>query len=288
MPIYTGALTTDNSGLTIAGINNATSLSAGGQLGLGAQLRYLDAATPLALPSAVPIVIHTPTMFDNISGAQAALKDIIERHSKTIDGIEWQTNIDPIEGYTFKDGQVAEVPGKAVRSQISPTFTFPEYVGRPINEFWRMYSNLILNPDTQFSAYSSFTGQEGYSPAVFSTFCFDIIMIQFDLSLQPDNILGATLITNMWPKEVSPVTYKKDVTEGAQQQEVSVTCTGIQTNNYNTRQLGIEIAKLLNLHKANYNYAINPVDDDYSSVATLAAGYKSEIDAITTDFVAKG
>ena len=68
-----------------------------GQLGVASDLRKIDACTPLALPSIIPVVIHIPNMFKKIQFMPELLKEIIERHAKSITGLEF--------GYTLEDGE---------------------------------------------------------------------------------------------------------------------------------------------------------------------------------------
>lgn len=273
--------------VSVTGQSNFGNVFTGGQLGFGHNLRFLDAATPLVLPNAVPVILHTPTIFDNIPDAARIFKSLVERHTKTIDGINYAPTLESQEGMMFKDGQALEMPTKATVSQPSPTMTFPELPGNIVYEFFRTWSSLIINPNTQFSSMSSFTGSDNggeYYANVVSSYAASLLMIQYDMTLLPQNIIGAALVMNMWPKEIGEQVFKKDISSGAEVPERSINFAGFVVNDASTRALGITVANILKLHQANYNFAPAPVDEDYQTSLELDAGNKQLMDNILSDF----
>lgn len=259
----------------------------GGQLGLGEHLRNIDAATPLVLPSVIPVVTHIPEMFKKVPNLPEMLKALIEGHAKTITGIDLTYSIETGAGYNYKDSQVAEVPIRATRAPVTATFTFPDYAGEIVRNFFKNWQEMIIDPETQFSKLSSYLpsgGGEKMDPFVYSYFTMDILYIQPDITLLPENIIGASLEINMFPKTIGPFPRKRDVNAAHTVPEVPVEFSGVIKDDANTYSLGVQTAKLLSLHKANYHYAENPTDSNTKQTIQTESGLQGEINEILNDF----
>lgn len=249
-----------------------------GQLGMGRHLATLDGATPLYNSNAYAVVLSLPNILGDAGGK--ILKSLVERHAKTIDGIESSVSLDAVEGFTFQDGQPLEIPGKATVNSISPSITFPEYSGRPVRSFWKMYSELLVNPHTQHSSIGSYLPSEqidSQGPLVISNYSFSMLMIQYDWTMLPENITDAAMVINMWPKEVPAVSFKRDMSSGAEQQEVSIPFSGIIINNAQTRNLAIKLAEQMSAHSINFGYEDLGISaDDITRVTSAENGIMKE------------
>lgn len=255
-----------------------------GQLGVGSHLTMLDGSTPETFNPVVPIVTHTPTMMDERGSMAAVLKALIERHTKSISGIDIEYTLESADSFTLADGQAAKVPTKSKRAAISPTMTFPEVTGNLVWNFFREWIGMIDHPDTHASKLTSMPTFGEIDPFVYSYFSMDICWIQFDRTYLPKNIIDASFTTMMFPTSGGgPLGMKKDV--GATEvMERSVTFEGIAQHNDNTKAAGIAIAEVLQLHKANYDLAV-PVATTISDIAS-DKGVQAEIAEIGKTFVA--
>ena len=255
-----------------------------GQLGVASDLRKIDACTPLALPSIIPVVIHIPNMFKKIQFMPELLKEIIERHAKSITGLEFGYTLEDGEGFTFKDSQPANIPTRTTVSPITPAFTFPDYNGQIIRNFFNNWIEMIIHHETQFSKLSSYLNTEEIDPFVYSWFCMDILWIQFDITWLPQNIVDSFMTINMYPRTPGNFTYKRDVNAAYDIPEVSVEFNSVLKRNENTKLLGIETAKMLQMHKTNFNFAQLAIDDDWDKNVEITSGIKGEMDNILQDW----
>lgn len=274
----------------INGIENITTgpgtvnnIMEGGQLGLGSRLPNIDAATPLVFPSVVPVITHVPTMFYQVDKMPELLKALVEQHTKTIDGVDFGYTVEEGDGYTLTDGQDVKVPLRGKRAAISPTMTLQEIQGNIVFNFMKTWMSMLSHPDTGFSKLSSFIGSEDIDPFVFSYFSMDLLLIQFDITMLPKNIIDAVFVTCMWPKGAGNIGIKKEVGTSTTQ-ERSLEFNGILQHNYNTYRAGQIIAEMLSLHKANFDYAVPIATDLDSEVKDL--GISNEISEIMKDFTA--
>ena len=248
----------------------------GGQLGYGNNLPNIDAATPLVMRPIVPIITHAPTMFTQYAPDMATiLKALIETQSRSIDGIDVQYTIDPGTTPAGQDGQELNVPTNAKRAQVNPQFTLPELSGNLVWNFFRIWQRMIKDPDTQASSLAGLVPNivGNLPPHVLSMFTMDVLFIQYDTTMRPENIIDGYFITSMWPNDIGPAGYKKQI--GASEVlERTIAFHGVLQHNDNTRAVAQNVASLLQLHKIDYNFSTpvaTGIDNAIENAGLLAA-----------------
>lgn len=234
-------------------------LNEGAQLGLGPHLPQLDAATPLALHPITPIVVHAPTMFQEIPYAISTLKALIERHAQTIDGVDVEYTLEAGQSPLGHDGQQINMPTQSRRTQVNPQFTWREGIGNLVWNFHREWIEMVRHPDTQSSQLAALSPGDDIPPQLLSTFTMDVLFLQYDSTLLPANLIDAYFITSMWPQGTGPAGYRRTPGE-VQLPERSITYNGIIQHNRNTVRIGKRVAELLNLHRVDY-YNGQPVSE---------------------------
>lgn len=264
-----------NSGTTFGNIID------GGQLGFGNNLPNVDAATPLVMRPIVPIVMHAPTMFDYIPGLANVMKALIETHTKSIDGIDIQYTMDSGTTPAGQDGQERNVPTNAKRAQVNPQFVFPELNGNLVWNAFRTWMRLIKDPDTQASSLAGIvSGTTSLSPHILSMYTMDILFIQYDTTLRPENIIDGYFITSMWPNDIGTAGYKKQI-GSSEVLERTVAMHGVLQHNPNTLIAAQNVAQLLQLHLIDYNYAAPVSATMDSGLDTMGLQHTAHIDTYT-------
>lgn len=241
----------------VGGKNDSTvaNLPKGAQLGLGPQLADIDVATPLVLSPVVPIMVHSPGMFRNVPHFDTILKALVERHAKEISGIDLNYTLEGSETPVGHDGQSIHMPTSSKREQITPTFTWQEITGNLVWNFIKNWITTIKHPDTQAANSAALpSGDQTLSPQLLSQIAMDVLFIQFDTSLQPQNIIDAYFVVGMWPQETGAAGYQR-IINTSQIVERAVPFHGIIQNNENTRAVGRNIAEILQLHRVDFNFA---------------------------------
>jgi len=256
-------------------------LSKGGQLGIGPHLPKIDGATPLVFAPAIPIITHIPTMMNEIPQMSSILKSLVERHAKTITGIDFGYEMDEATAYVLADGQEAKVPTKNKRTAISPNMTFAEIQGNLVWNFFRTWMNMISHPDTHHSSMAALTNNDDLDPFVYSYFSMDMLFIQYDPTFLPKNIIDAVFVTCMFPKTTGQFGLKREIGT-TDVPERSIDFSGILQHNSSVFKAGQAIAETLALHKSNFDLA-TPVADSISERAT-DLGIQEEIKGIMSDF----
>ena len=273
----TDALLKNITGIAAGETSQVANIANGAQLGMGAHLQKIDAATPLVMTPAVAIVTHAPTMFDNIPYAKEILKALIERHTRSITGIDFGYTLDSSPVLLGHDGQELNIPTDSKRTAVNPTFTMPELQGNLVWNFFKMWISLIRHPDTNASALSSVLAEGAFDPMVYSSFSMDMCVIQFDPTFHPDNIISAYFYTAMYPQETGMVGIQRELGT-TQVMERTIPMTGIVQDNKRTHEAGIQIARALNLHRA--DYSVMPAVAQAIESTLANAGVQKEIEDI--------
>lgn len=256
-------------------------LSLGGQLGVGPHLPNIDGATPLSFSPAVAIITHAPTMFNNIPNMNQILKSLVERHAKSITNIDFGYELDEGSAYILPDGQEVKVPTKNKRTAVSPNMTFAEIQGNLVWNFFRTWMSMISHPDTHASKLASLPISAITDPFVFSYFSMDMLFIQFDPTMLPENIIDAAFITTMYPKTTGQLGLKREIAT-IDVPERSIDFNGIVQHNSNVYNAAVKIATALQLHTASFDIAppvADMIDDNVGSM-----GQESEMNSIMNEF----
>lgn len=258
----------------------------GGQYGFGNHLPNIDAATPVVFRPVVPIITSAPRMFEYLPKFPDVLKALVERHTREITNIDLTYSIEESTVAAGADGQNLSVPRNARRAGISPTMAMPEITGNLVWNFFRSWQRMMIDPDTQSSSLAGVI-PEGttLTPHTMSMFSMDMLFIQYDLTLQPQNIIDAFFVTGMWPREIGNGNFQKSVTESVQPQR-EITFSGVIQHNRNTRVIGQNIAEVLALHKYNYDFG-KTISTDIDA-ALQDEGLQHEVAEIAQTFVPMG
>lgn len=241
--------------LGTAGRTGVANMIRGGQLGTGIRFPNIDAASPLVFNPAVIVVTHVPAMWNEYPKLQEMLKSLVETHAKSITGIDFGYQMETADTIVGHDGQTQKVPTRSTRTQISPSMTFQEISGNLVWNLFRMWISDMQHPDTNFSKLSAQIDGGVIPPWLMSSYSMSMVAIQFDPTGLPDRIIDAAFYTNLFPTDTTELGIQR--TLGTSEiKERTIPFTGIVQHNENTRELGYHIAKMLNLHKIAYDFAL--------------------------------
>lgn len=258
MPVMNSSLIANGGQFGSTTTSSIANVIDGGQLGFGPNLPNLDANTPVVYLPLQIIVTHVPTIFTYIDNGPEIFKALFENHMVSMEGIDYTYTMETDGTPVGRDGQLQHVPTKQTRSQISPVCTWPEKLGNLVWNFGKVWSNAMHDPDTQAASLASLIpAGTALPPLVASMYAADLMCIQYDTTMRPENILGAFAITNFFPTERGSPGYAYNATE-THRPDRSFTFTGIVQDNDNVIASAKAIASLLNLHTVDFNDA-NPV-----------------------------
>lgn len=256
-PFMNDALINDVAGLSVLGASNeVANVARSGQNGTGVRITKIDGATPAVFNPVVPVVLSVPTMWNKFPQKQEILKALMESHAKSITGIDFSYELETTDTQIGHDGQTLKVPTKTTRSSISPSATFIEYTGNIVYKFFQDWIFDIQHPDTNSSILPAMglggTDMPGWTISAFS---MSMLFIQYDPTGLPDRIMDAFIVFDMFPTQIGEIGFERTLGT-TQTKERSVNFTGVVQHNNNTRDLGIAVAKMIALHRINYNYSL--------------------------------
>ena len=239
----------------------------GGQLGVGFSAANIDAATPLTFSPTFFIVLHLPTMYtkDNPKFAKM-LKTIIENCPKQITGIDFGYNLETQKTPAGHDGQEMAVPTKTKRSAVNPSMVFQELTGNLIWNTFRQWIFDINDPDTYASMAHVKGGAQNFVSSAYSMTC---MAIQFDPTMAPEQIIDAAIYSNMFPTATDNIGFERQIST-TNVRERTIQFEAIVRHNAYVRSLAVQIAKELQLAKADYRYAVPEFDFAHAKAATYA------------------
>lgn len=251
----------DNTSLGGYSNSQIANITTSGQLGTGIRFTKLDGATPAVFNPVVCVVLNTPSMWDRYPKLQEMLRSIVETHAKSITGIDFGYTLETQDTPVGHDGQTLKVPTRTTRGGVNPSITVPEFPGMPVYNLFRTWMFDIQHPDTNASVLPS-KMQEGLSsdewgsmPGWFvSAYSMSMICIQYDPSGLWNRIYDAAVITNMFPTEIGEIGFERTIGT-TQMKERSITFAGLVQHNEMTRALGMSVAKMLAMHKTDYDFA---------------------------------
>jgi hypothetical protein len=177
----------------------------------------------------IAILLEAPRVFQHLPDPQVwieNLKNFIELHSRTIDGLQWGLTVDSAE-QAFGGGQeMQSTPTNVTRARSEPTHVMDEKYGIP---GWHLFDgwirNGIMDPETKFSA---LVADGANSPADMLPDFYSMTVLYIEPDPTFKYAVKAWLITNMYPKELTSYEGRKDQTSAYEPIELSVPFTGIQ------------------------------------------------------------
>ena len=266
-------------------INNASAYGGGdgisvanmvdsSQLGVGIQAKNLDGATPLLFTPTVIVVMQLPTMYNDQDGLCNMIKSTIESSAKSVTGIDFGYTLDTQEQPVGHDGQMMQIPGKTKRSAVTPTFVIPEVTGNLIWNMYNQWTNDAQDADTN----ASMTRLQTPGPFTMSSYAMSMMAIQYDPTMIPENIVAAAYYTNMFPTDPGGQLGLERQISTTKVMDRTIVFSGLVMHNKFIHEMGIAIAKTLEIRKAIYATNRPGVEDINSAIKD--SGLYKEVQAV--------
>ena len=264
-------------------------LTNGGQNGYATDPSSWVANSAYVRKDVFAILIDAPSGFKLLPNPElwfTALKKLIELHPKTIDGLNSKITVDwSSESPVGRAGEIQQDWTHVTRERSNPSFGWIDKKGRPIQNFWEDYINiLIANPETQVPDIVTYSGVKITDQLPdFNT--FTVLFIEPDPTFtKPEK---AWLCANMAPKDAGDKIGKKDVTAGGEQLELTIEFTALTQVGFGVMNFAATIMSSLNLANANPNLRNAFTTSIGSDVAAVAGGFANGISTLGTNTVSR-
>lgn len=241
----------------------------GGQQGWAPNIREFLSNQAYVSRPAVCVVLQTPKIFNYFKNAgmyHESLKAILETHATTITGLDQTLTADfdshPVGG----DGSVQEEVIDVTRAQATPTFTFVDKYGRPIQhllDIWMRFG--MMDPQTKHPMAAIINQNDFFDmgPDMYTATC---------LFFEPDPLFRfvdkAWLCVNMMPRTAGEVTAQRDLRSAQQLSNLSIEFTALSQVSAGVNQLATDIMK-----------EIHTLHADPFALESAIKGYDPTLDA---------
>lgn len=240
-----------NAGNVFGAFSTSTvgNVAKGGMNGFAPVLANLDAATPQVYCPATIVVMSVPRVFQLVSGGVNWFKSVFETHLVSMDGLDFTQTIETSSTPVGRTGQEHHVPTRQILSQITPSITLPEQIGDVIRNGFVFWANHLADKDSQAATwYDLIPATTAFPPLVSSDYAATLIVIQFDKTHRPENIVGAFIMTNFFPTDLGSPGWHMNVNE-VERPDRTISFTCIVQLDSNTRAVAVSVARLLKLHE---------------------------------------
>lgn len=178
-----------------------------------------------------------------------ALKTMVERHAKTIDGFGRGLEVATAETAVSGGGEMQQDPTNVTRARSNPSFTFVDKYGRPIQTFIEEWiTNLIMDPDSKVPNIATL---DTVRPDDMLADMYGATMLFIEPDPTHQTVTKAWLTTNMYPKQTGDISGKRDLTSDGETSEFTIDFTGVSQSTIGVRAFAQALLDNINLTNAN-------------------------------------
>ncbi len=250
-------------------------LKYGGQFGPAPDVaQYISSSAYVSRPL-VAILMAAPLGLNDLDAPDLlvrTLKSLVEKQSKTIDGLNATLTVSFQSNPFGGGGEVQEDFSNVERAPSTPTHVWTERQGKPVNRFLTTWiTGLMMDPATKYPQVISRTGNTTTDLLPDYT---GMTVLYFEPDPVHKKITEAWLCTNMMPKSAGEVTGSRDLPAGGQTKDYSIEFTAITQHGYGVKRMAQSILDTFNLGGMNPNLQQAAFSDISADVKRATTGYK--------------
>ncbi len=176
----------------------------------------------------IAVLIEAPRGFNDLPNGDkwiATLKSLIELHSNSIEGLQSTLTADFVENAVGGAGEMQEDISNVTRARSTPSHTWTEKYGKPINAFLSGWiTGLLMDPITKVP---NVVANNPDAPADLLPDYTGATILYFEPDPTHTKVVHAWLCTNMHPKTAGEVTGSRDLTAAGESVNYSVEFTAL-------------------------------------------------------------
>ena len=254
-------------------------LKFGGQFGFMADYTNYVSSSRYIRRNIIPILVEAPRGFQNLRNPDKhveTLKALVELHATGIEGLQSNLTVEMSETPLGGAGEMQQSVMNVTRERSTPSFTWPEKYGNPINTFLESWiTNLLMDPETKYPRVIS-QGDANVGDLLPD---FQAMTVMF---IEPDpthtKVVKAWLSTNMMPLTGGENLGSKEIGTGGQEVEHSVEFSAITQIGQAVSDFAQRLLDELNLTGANPNRRPAYLDELSADVKRGESGYREAIE----------
>ena len=250
-------------------------LKYGGQFGPMAEYGgYISSSAYVSRPL-IAVLLAPPLGLNDLDSPDLlirTLKSLVEKQSKTIEGLNATLTVSFQQNPFGGAGEQQEDFSNVERQASTPTHTWTERQGKPINRFLTTWiTGLMMDPATKYPWVISRTGNTTSDLLPDYT---GMTVLYFEPDPVHKKVVEAWLCTNMHPKGAGEVTANRDLPSGGQTKDYNIEFTAISQYGYGVKRLAQNILNTFNLGGMNPNLQQAHYSDISADVKAADTGYK--------------
>lgn len=272
------------------GASNMVDMAKAGSRVFAPDLANLASNSPYVRRNVIAFLIEAPRFFrlhpqgDLLT---AGLKAFIETHTRTIDGLNQQIQVDSGTSPFGGSGENIHVPINVTRAPSTPTHGAWELQGRAITKFVKWWITWGIGDENTkvplITTLPSFneTIARGHDATFYGA---TVLYVEPDATMT--QVVSAWLCTNMYPSATPPWEGSKDAGQLGQQQEVNIEFNALTDVSEGTEEFARRMLQRINLAGLNPND--NPVywENIHADVSKAQNGLVQQIQRSASQRVA--
>lgn len=232
----------------------------------------------------IAILVEAPSGFQDLPNGDkwvATLKSLVELHAQSIEGLQSTLTAEFTETAVGGAGEMQEDISNVTRARSTPTFTWVEKYGKPINAFLGGWiTNLLMDPITKVPNVVTINPT---APTDTLPDYTGATILFFEPDPTHTRVLEAWLSTNMHPKTAGEVVGSKELTAGGETQSYSVEFTALTQHGAGVREFAQRYLDELNRSLVNPNLTPAFVQAIEADVKAAEAGYANQVDKMSQE-----
>ncbi len=270
------------------GVNNdMLDLRYGGQMGYANNLSEWVSNAAYVRRHIFPILIAQPSFFQNSTYGEsltAQLRALIERHSLRIEGLNSSLEVEFAETPVGGAGEMQEEVTNVRRSRSTPSHSFFEKYGRPIQNFIEWWITFgLMDPDTKIANVG--TLQNAPTDMLPDRYTMTVLYVE------PDAVHGKVakswLCANMMPKGTGEIIGSADRQSAMNLQELTIEFTALTQRSNGVDYWAQQILNTIKITDANPYMRDAFYKEITADVEKANTGYAKSIEDVRTGAVAQ-
>ena len=227
-------------------------LTYGGQFGFAPDLKEWVSNQNYVRRNMFCLLVEAPRFFRYLPNPEKwiqVLRSLVELHPRTIEGMNAGLTVEVADTPVGGGGEVQHEYVDVKRAQSTPTFTYDEKYGMPIQTFFRDWiTHGLMDPDSKFANVGTLPGDR---PS-------DMLADQYGMTcifIEPDpthrKVVKSWLTTNMFPKGTGDITGKRDLASPSELLSITQEFTGLSQFGLGIDVLSQRLLDNININNAN-------------------------------------
>ena len=231
------------------------------------------------------VLVEAPRGFQHLPEPNhwvATLKSLVELHAQTVEGLTSTLTVSYVENAVGGAGEMQEDLQNVTRERSTPTFTWIEKYGKPINAFFEGWiTNLMMDPITKVPNVMTRNDKTkrptDILPDYTSCTC---------LFIEPDpthtRVVAAWLSTNMMPDTAGEVVGSRDLTSPNDSTTYTIKFTALTQQGLGVQLLAQRYLDEMNMSAVNPNLQPAFVQYIEEDIRAEDSGYQDQLDRAST------